>query len=273
MTARTFSLCLILARMILAVPLIAQDVEPKETADIFRVSKAGGDAEKRDQLISIYGLVSEQFNQQAAREFAEQKAVYAGQRVRVIEKLEKKDDHGELYLAAYQGEPCVFSISEGDFKKGDTTPPLEIVESGNYETEVTRLVDDTGGAGEVKTEEQGGLVEFFGVVLDFGDGPVKARPKKEVTTTETLKKFEANLSTQVLSAPVKMNKDIFLNSLKNGETYEVTQMEERRCQTCRGFGRVPNDGSAPRQSDGKMNCRDCMGKGKLSWKVHYLVAW
>lgn len=272
MIARTFSLCLFLGGMILVGPLSAQEVETKETGDIFRVSKAGGDAEKRDQLLSIYGLVSEQFNKQAAKEFAEQKAVYAGQRVRVIEKLEEKDEHGQLYLAAYQGEPCVFSIAEGDFKKGDTTPPLEIAEAGNYETEVTRLVDDTGDA-ELKTEEQGGLVEFFGVVLDFGDGPVKARPKKEVTTTETLKKYEANPSTQVLSAPVKMNKDIFLNSLKNGETYEVTQLEERRCQTCRGFGRVPNDGSAPRQSDGKMNCRDCMGQGKLPWKVNYIVAW
>jgi len=253
--------------------LPAQGQEMKTRSEIYRVSKANTTTEEgRDRLLGVYAEVKKEFDAQAAKEFAEQKAAFAGLRVRVIDPLNEENDHGKLFLVAYQGTPTVFALPVGDYKKGDRTPPLEVEEAGTHQAKVTRLVDDTGDGSEVKMEEQTGLVSFFGIELDL-NGPVEARKKKEVTTTETLKLYHAKVSTDALTAPVQMSKDLFVSNLKNGETYQAVLEEKRRCQGCNGFGRIQNDGTAPKAPDGKMPCRECGSVGKVDWKVSYLVTW
>ncbi len=69
-----------------------------------------------------------------------------------------------------------------------------------------------------------------------------------------------------------LSTEAFLDLVKNGKVFQVKRKEERRCQACRGFGRV-TDTMNRRVPDGKMNCPDCEAAGKIDWNVTYMVAW
>ena len=72
-----------------------------------------------------------------------------------------------------------------------------------------------------------------------------------------------------------MSQGLFVEMLKNGEVFTVVREEERRCQACRGFGRVKDDrpSNVDRAPDMKISCPDCDEVGKLKWKVTYQVVW
>ncbi|MEM0970146.1 MAG: hypothetical protein AAGJ31_12385 [Verrucomicrobiota bacterium] len=183
-----------------------------------------------------------------------------------MDNLKKKDSHGNLYLAAYQGEFAVISLPGELRKKGQLTPPLELEAVGKEKATVTRQEIRLVSSGKKVTEDT--APTFFGISILDEDQEVV-----EVQSEEILNKFKATISTKALTAPQKMDKDLFLSSLKNGEVYEVVREEQRRCQNCNGFGRVPWDGTGPKSADGKMPCPDSKGTGKIDWKVTYKVFW
>lgn len=244
-----------------------------QKAEVFRVSEAGKAnlPEDRERLVAIYGEVAKEFNAKAKKEFAEQKEMLEGQRLRIVDVL---DSAKKLYLAQYDGDVAVLQISGPPIKKGNQSPPLEITKSGTYETEITRFVSQDakpGTKGRVKlNDDDDGAVTFFGVKLEIDGEVVK---QQEVTKKETLPKYVGTISTKKMTAAPQMDRERFLSHLKNGNYYEVRRKELRKCQECRGFRRVPNDGTKPKAADGKMPCPECKEVGKREWNVKYTVVW
>ena len=96
-----------------------------------------------------------------------------------------------------------------------------------------------------------------------------------MTDTQTLNKYHAMVSTErLVEGPPKMSTELFVKQLKNGEVFEVAREEKRRCQECRGFGRVKTTKPIGfRDPDGKMPCPNCTGGGKVDWDVTYKIVW
>ena len=72
--------------------------------------------------------------------------------------------------------------------------------------------------------------------------------------------YKATVSTEPTDeGPPPMSQQLFVSMLKNGEVYSVEQLELRRCQECRGFGRIPDKIRPPgqREADGKIACPEC----------------
>ncbi|MEM1294221.1 MAG: hypothetical protein AAGH89_02580 [Verrucomicrobiota bacterium] len=241
--------------------------------EVFRVSLAGkaNSTEDRERLVAIYGEVAKSFNAKSKKEFAEQKEMLEGQRLRIVNVIDKPK---KLYLAQYDGDVAVIQISGPPIQKGKQTPPLEMTKAGTHQAEVTRFVSQDakpGEKGRVKlSDDDDGAVTFFGVKLEI-DG--EAVMQEQVTQTETLPKYVGTISTKKMTAAPQMDRERFLSHLKNGNYYEVQRKELRKCQECRGFRRIPNDGTAKKAPDGKMACPECKEVGKREWNVRYTVVW
>ena len=260
-----------------------------EVTEIFRVSKVGraNVVETRELLMSVYSLVEKDFNVEVAKKRNALEKAYRGEQVRVIKKLEGSDPNGPLYLCAYKGEPSVFSIPGKPRKVGELTPALAITENGTHETKFTRTIEPKRDKPALEEAGSGGAVTFFGIPLVFDNGPSPKRPaaskggkkksapaqKKEVTEVKTLKKYDAKISTEQLKdGPAMLSTALFVDLVKNGTVFKAKRTEDRRCQECRGFGRVA-DTMNRREPDGKMDCPDCGAGGKITWDVTYVVAW
>ncbi len=258
------------------------------TTEVFHVSRVGQNnaAESREQLIDFYREIETNFNAEAEREFREEANAFAGSRVRVIEELEEKESGKPLLLVAYQGQPAVFVVPDSiSVTPGELTPPLEIAEAGDYTTEITRIHverEEQRGGPALETVDTGGGASFFGIPIGGATAPAPAPPKKKgskvkrtrVTEVKVLPKFEAVPSQVQLEKPPVFSKDLFLDRLKNGEFYSIERKEDRRCQNCGGFKRVMTDKPiGQRDSDGKMPCPECTGRGKILWDVTYRVTW
>lgn len=265
------------------------------TEEIFRVSRVGqhGAAETRELLDLLYRDVAASYDADLKAALAKKNASKAleGEKIRVIRKLKQNNPHGNLYLCAYNGTPSVFRISgQAELQGGNLSPPLnQIANEGEHTTEITRVfVEPSATGGNQPTLEKvdtGGGVTFFGIPMDSGTAkkPVaKSSPKadetpkkREITEVRTLPLFSASISTvEREKAPPPMSQDLFVKKLKNGEVFSVKTLEERRCQNCRGFGKV-SDTRPPgsRSPDGKMPCSDCKAAGKIPWQVTYQVGW
>lgn len=284
---------LIVLAAVLAPFVSGQDVEGRNrTTEIFHVSRVGraNAAETREQLIDFYREVEVEFNREAKKEFQAKKRAFEGARVRILEVMDAKDGGNSLYLVAYDGGPSVFSIEgEERWKAGDLTDPLEIVRDGVHITEVTRVVVENMGekpdrhpALEEAEEE---LATFFGIPIGGGSareskqdnpsGPAESGVRwKRVVEEKTLPRFRAERSKKQLTEPVKFSTDRFVAAVKNGEIYELDRKEDRRCQECGGFKRVPTTRPlGKRDPDGKMKCPECKGEGTIAWEVTYRVTW
>jgi len=256
-------------------PLIAKDGGPPSNSalsEVYHVSQVrrSPDPRVRELLPILYREVAARFNEESARKFKREKRAYDGQRLRVLRVLGKAEGGGDLYLVGFQGELAVISWSGKPLREGQETPPLELAKDGTRKTKVTRLLEraaeDEGTPGD-------GVVTFFGIPLTFGGQEVRSSDGEAVTREETLPRYRATLSQKVLTEPPVMTKERFLNHLRNGNTYVVERTEERRCQSCRGFRRVPNDGTGPPAPDGKMDCPGCGAEGKRTWQVTYKIVW
>lgn len=263
-------------------------VKARDITEVFHVSRVGRPkaAETREQLIDFYREIETKFNAKAVEEFRAKAQAFAGTRVRVIEDMEKSEDGLSLYLVAYQGQPSVFAASaDVRMEEGELTIPLEIVEAGTHQTTVTRIEveqEDARGAPSLETADTGGAT-FFGIPV--GGGSSSPPPQEEpesgpkfkrtvVTEVKTLPKFRASPSQVVMETPPVFSKDIFLNSVKNGELFEVERLEDRRCGNCGGFKRVQSNlPFGQRATDGKMACPECREKGTVPWNVTYRVTW
>ncbi|MEO0446331.1 MAG: hypothetical protein AAF191_09685, partial [Verrucomicrobiota bacterium] len=101
-------------------------VQSKEEA--FRVSMVGrsNDPQARVKLKEFFDTITSDYNRISASEFAKKQKSFEGQKLKILDNLKKKDSHGNLYLAAYQGEFAVISLPGELRKKGQLTPPLEL---------------------------------------------------------------------------------------------------------------------------------------------------
>lgn len=268
--------------------LFAQEGESQETAEMFQVNRVGarGAAETRELLGLIYRDVATKYDAELHREAAKNNGgqEYKGERIRVIRKLAKNNPNGDLFLCAYAGKPSVVKISGVTLKGGELTPPLvKITAAGEHVTEITRTVIDPAAQrgpepALQKVNKGGGGVTFFGIPLDTGSGSAPAEEPpgtKRIKETRTLPMFTAEVSTEKLEeGPPPMSQQLFLSMVKNGEVFQYQQFEERRCQECRGFGKVSDTRPiGMRSPDGKMDCPDCGGTGKIKWDVTYMVSW
>ncbi|MEM9284159.1 MAG: hypothetical protein AAGA96_20260 [Verrucomicrobiota bacterium] len=280
-----------LAVFLIALPMGAQD-QPvsKETAELFQVSRVGqrNVAETRELLGVLYGKVASKYDAALKEEQSKKKPsqLYKGESIRILRPLQENNPKGDLYLCAYQGTPSVFRIEGKQFQRGQLSPPLLPIKSaGEHTTEITRRVknpDSNSGAGpslQKVDESSGGGVTFFGIALDGGGSQTGSSPPsdeyKEIKETRTLPLFHAQISTEKLEqGPPPMSQQLFLSMVKNGEVFTVKNLELRRCQECRGFGKV-TDTRPPGQrgADGKMPCPECNGPGKIQWDVTYKVGW
>ena len=255
---------------------------------MFQVSRVGarGAAETRELLGLIYKDVATHYDsklrEEAAKNNGEQE--FKGERIRVIRKLAKSNHNGDLFLCAYAGRPAVVKIAGVQLKGGDLTPPLaNITEAGEHVTEITRTVVDLAAKkgsepALQKVNKGGGGLTFFGIPLDTGGGSAPAEEPpgtKQIKETKTLPMFTAEISAEKLEeGPPPMSQQLFLSMVKNGEVFQYQQFEERRCQECRGFGKITDTRPiGMRSPDGKMDCPDCGGAGKIKWDVTYMVGW
>ncbi|NRB75324.1 MAG: hypothetical protein HRU46_13265 [Verrucomicrobiales bacterium] len=268
--------------------LFAQEGESQETAEMFQVSRVGarGAAETRELLGLIYKDVATKYDTKLREEAAKNNGgqEFKGERIRVIRKLAKNNPNGDLFLCAYAGKPSVVKITGVNLKGGELTPPLaNIMAAGEHVTEITRtVVDPAAKKGPEpalqKVNKGGGGVTFFGIPLDTGGGSAPAEEPlgtKQIKETRTLPMFTAEVSTEKLEeGPPPMSQQLFLSMVKNGEVFQYQQFEDRRCQECRGFGKVQDTRPiGMRSPDGKMDCPDCSGTGKIKWDVTYMVGW
>tara|TARA_B100000925_G_scaffold75789_1_gene53479 strand:+ start:8272 stop:9111 length:840 start_codon:yes stop_codon:yes gene_type:complete len=268
--------------------LFAQEGKIQETAEMFQVSRVGshGAAETRELLGLIYKDVATKYDTKLREKAAKNNRgqEFNGERIRVIRRLAKSNPNGDLFLCAYAGRPSVVKITGVQLKGGELTPPLaNIMAAGEHVTEITRTVVDPAAkkAPEPalqKVNKEGGGITFFGIPLDTGGGSIPAQEPpgtKQIKETKTLPMFTAEVSTEKLEeGPPPMSQQLFLSMVKNGEIFQYQQFEERRCQECRGFGRVTDTRSiGMRSPDGKMDCPDCIGTGKIKWDVTYMVGW
>ncbi|MEC8824261.1 MAG: hypothetical protein VXX36_00620 [Verrucomicrobiota bacterium] len=268
--------------------LVSQEGESQETAEMFQVSRVGarGAAETRELLGLIYKDVATHYDsklrEEAAKNNGEQE--FKGERIRVIRKLAKSNHNGDLFLCAYAGRPAVVKIAGVQLRGGDLTPPLaNITEAGEHVTEITRTVVDLAAKkgsepALQKVNKGGGGLTFFGIPLDTGGGSAPAEEPpgtKQIKETKTLPMFTAEISAEKLEeGPPPMSQQLFLSMVKNGEVFQYQQFEERRCQECRGFGKITDTRPiGMRSPDGKMDCPDCGGAGKIKWDVTYMVGW
>ena len=262
--------------------------DTQDTTEVFRVSKVGvrGAAESRELLMDLYAEVGKEYNANIEKESTAQKVAYQGKQVRILKVLKETENGAPMYLAAYNGEPSVVAIArDKKFKEGVLTPALKIQANGQHETKVTReIVERAKNNSPEPTLEKssGGGVSFFGIPIDTGGGGSissneveETVTRRRVTEVKTMPKYVATISDEVLNdGPAKFSKDIFVDSLKNGNVYSVKRKEDRRCQNCRGFQRVTT--TLPvglRDPDGKMPCPECKGIGNKPWNVTYQVAW
>ncbi len=270
------------------------------TAEMFQVSQVGqrNAAETRETLGIIYRDVAVKYDAKLKADLAAKgpTQTYKGERIRILRSLQLNNPDGDLYLCAYSGAPSVFQISGADLRGGQLSPPLAtIAPAGDHTTVVTRIVKDpnaskgSGPALQKVDPDTGGGVTFFGIPVDTGStskpqgkGKAKSKPKaknpsgtKEVKETRTMPKFTAVISTEKMEeGPPPMSQTLFVSMVKNGEIFTVKNEEQRRCQECRGFGRI-SDTRPPgkRSADGKMPCPECQGEGKINWNVTYKVGW
>ena len=268
--------------------LFAQEGKIQETAEMFQVSRVGshGAAETRELLGLIYKDVATKYDTKLREKAAKNNRAqeFNGERIRVIRRLAKSNPNGDLFLCAYAGRPSVVKITGVQLKGGELTPPLaNIMAAGEHVTEITRTVVDPAAkkAPEPalqKVNKEGGGITFFGIPLDTGGGSIPAQEPpgtKQIKETKTLPMFTAEVSTEKLEeGPPPMSQQLFLSMVKNGEIFQYQQFEERRCQECRGFGGVTDTRPiGMRSPDGKMDCPDCIGTGKIKWDVTYMVGW
>ena len=264
----------------------------KETAEMFHVSYVGrgGAAETRELLGAVYTEVAAEYNERIEQEAAEtnQGQRYKGERVRILRKIKEKHAEGNLYLCAYAGTPSVFVVPGEPLKSGDLSPPLAgIAASGEHTTEIVRTVADPNASkgkepSLQKVDKSGGGVTFFGIPLDTGgssssdESSSSSSGTKKIREKRTLPLYKATVSTEATEeGPPPMSQQLFLGMLKNGEIFSVAQLELRRCQECRGFGRIPDKIRPPgqREADGKIACPECDAVGKIYWNVTYKVGW
>lgn len=271
------------------------NAESRSTEEVFRVSRVGqrGAAETRELLELLYRDAAASYDTGLKAELAKKDSTAAleGEKIRVIRKLKQNNPDGNLYLCAYNGTPSVFRISgKAKLQGGKLSPPLnQISKEGEHTTEITRVFVEPSATGgnqpALEKVDTGSGVTFFGIPMDSGPAKKPAAspspkaeelPKKrEVTEIQTLPLYSASISTvKREKAPPMMSRELFLKMLKNGEVFSVEKLEERRCQNCRGFGKI-SDTRPPgsRSPDGKMPCPECMAGGKIPWQVTYQVGW
>ena len=278
-----------------ALPILAQQESESSRTEIFRVSRVGmgGAAETRERLLGLYEVVANDYNEQVRQEQQSNPQLYKGDRVRVLRDL-GSGSGGSLFLVAYNGGPVVFEVT-GDtsaIDPGDLSPALLIGgENGQHSVEITRTItvkDPKQPEPQLETvEDTGGAVTFFGIAIPGTGGGSSSSSSggskgsgggtrsKEVTETKMMPKYTATISTERLDGgPQEMSTQLFVSQLKNGEVFTVSRPEQRRCQECRGFGRVTTDKPPGfRDPDGKMECPECKAKGKIDWDITYKIAW
>jgi hypothetical protein len=261
----------------------------RETTEVFHVGRIGQTyaAESRELLKELYSVVADEYNVEIEAQRSQQVEAFEGTKIRILKVLDESDDNGPIYLCAYEGGPKVFSIAGDPRRAGELTPALQVEEDGEHTVEITRTIMEKSKTREAPALENDGVVTFFGIPLVTDSGPVKARPstptpkpggpkRREVTEKKTLAKYKAHVSTDKLEdGPALMSTDLFVAQVKNGNVYTVHRDENRRCQICRGFGRITDDirPSGMREADGKIACPHCQGVGKNNWAVTYQVAW
>lgn len=251
-----------------------------KVTEIFHVSRVGqsGAAENRETLIAVFGSIAEEYNRKIKKEQARNPRVFKGERVRVIKRLDEKAANGSpLYLTAYGGSPSVMSVSgKANLKPGQLTPPLIISEAGEHSTTVTRQIrikSPKSRGPELEVVSDSNVPTFFGIPIDTGATPRSSATYKTVTETKSFKKFQAKVSTERIdNRPIEMTTAMFTAQLKNGEVFDASRIEERRCRECVGFGRILGT-SKIRGPDGKIPCPDCKEAGKIKWNVTYRVMW
>jgi hypothetical protein len=272
--------------------MAADQDNAKETAEMFHVSRVGrgGAAETRELLGAIYADVAAEYNERIEQEAAEKNKGqrYKGERVRILRAIQEKHADGNLYLCAYAGTPSIFVVPGELLESGELSPPLAgIAPSGEHTTEIVRtVVDPNASKGKEpslqKVDKSGGGVTFFGIPLDAGgsssssDDSRSTKGTKKIRENRTLPLYKATVSTEATDeGPPPMSQQMFVSMLKNGEVFSVDQLELRRCQECRGFGRIPDKIRPPgqREPDGKIACPECQAVGKIYWNVTYKVGW
>jgi len=66
----------------------------------------------------------------------------------------------------------------------------------------------------------------------------------------------------------------FSDRLQMGDTYIIQKGQSTEtCGKCLGAGRIPDTGPGPRTGDGKVECKECKGLGKLTRILQLLIKW
>jgi hypothetical protein len=66
----------------------------------------------------------------------------------------------------------------------------------------------------------------------------------------------------------------FFDRLQMGDTYVIQKGEiTESCPKCMGAGRIPSKEPGPRIGDGKLECKECKGIGKLTRILQLLIKW
>ncbi|MCB1062509.1 MAG: hypothetical protein KDN20_06270 [Verrucomicrobiae bacterium] len=278
-----------------------KETDAPTRTELFHVSRVGmnGAAETRETLMGIYETVSAEYNEKIKAEQSSSPQLYRGDRVRLLRDLDSKGANGgHFFLVAYQGGPKVFEVvgSVDGFEAGKLSPPLQIGEAdGEHPVEITRTITvkdpaQTEVVLETVDDDDDGAVTFFGIPIPGtskkkssggepktggGNSGGSGSRRQEVTETKSLPLFAASISKVRLDGgPEEMSTPLFVSQLKNGEVFTITRPELRRCQSCRGFGRITTTKPPGfRDPDGKMECPECKAIGKINWQVTYKVVW
>lgn len=105
------------------------------------------------------------------------------------------------------------------------------------------------------------------------DYPMRGIP---ITDPKFQAVFDAVVATLAKRSPTLPPRTVrdFSDHLQMGETYLITKGDvTETCDKCRGAGRTPDTSKSLRIGDGKIECKDCKGTGKITRILQLLVKW
>lgn len=84
----------------------------------------------------------------------------------------------------------------------------------------------------------------------------------------------AALHKELVALQPALTLDSLYSRLLAGETFRLERPDKPAvCKGCNGFGKIPDKGSSYRTKDGKLECPDCKGLGKIDSVRVILIKW
>ena len=218
------------------------------TRKFFNVARVRGGSKESRKLVKLFNLVNEKrkFEQRQvdAQNLERVKAAQPKQfKFEIVQHISGK----QKYIGRYANDYFALFFPE----------PRDLVDKDIVYVD-ERLISN------------GGSFEYFSNNPAF-DTSVSG--KRTIRTVKVLKETDIQkriIIPELIDGKGELNKQEFLNILKNGENFQVKMEDEVECGNCVGGYRVIKTSSLQRD---RVRCGTCQAKGKVLKEVDFNIIW